>query len=148
MRPDLSGIDPLELNLATRLSVGDMLTRSAQLFADRTAIVDGEEEISYARLDAAAEAFGRGLLDAGGQHQEPVAFLLGNSWRFAATFFGCAKAGLVAMPVNLMLTPGDIGWILADSGTRTVVADPAFLPLLEAVLPAIPAITTVVLTGD
>src|SRR3954449_6917093 len=99
MRPDLSGIDPLELNLATRFSVGDMLTRSTQLFADRTAIVDGEEEISYdrpdaagaapgegeeeissPRLDAAAEAFGRGLLDAGVQHQEPVAFLLGNSW--------------------------------------------------------------------
>jgi acyl-CoA synthetase (AMP-forming)/AMP-acid ligase II len=148
MRPDLSGIDPLELNLATRFSVGDMLTRSTQLFADRTAIVDGEEEISYARLDAAAEAFGRGLLDAGVQHQEPVAFLLGNSWRFAASFFGCAKAGLVALPVNLMLAPDDIGWILSDSGTRTVVADPPFVPLLEAVLPSLPLIITVILTGE
>jgi acyl-CoA synthetase (AMP-forming)/AMP-acid ligase II len=148
MRPDLSGIDPLELNLATRLSVGDLLTRSTQLFATRTAIVDGDEEVSYARLDAAAEAFGRGLLDAGVEHQEPVAFLLGNTWRFAASFFGCAKAGLVALPVNLMLAAEDIGWILADSGTRIVVADPAFVPLLEAVLPAVPAITTVVLTGE
>jgi acyl-CoA synthetase (AMP-forming)/AMP-acid ligase II len=148
MRPDLSGIDPLELNLATRFSVGDMLTRSTQLFAGRTAIVDGEEEVSYARLDAAAEAFGRGLLDAGVRHQEPVAFLLGNSWRFAASFFGCAKAGLVALPVNLMLAPEDVAWILADSGTRIVVADPVFLPLLEAVLPELPAVTRVVVTGD
>jgi acyl-CoA synthetase (AMP-forming)/AMP-acid ligase II len=148
MRPDLSGIDPLELNLATRFSVGDMLTRSTQLFAERTAIVDGNEEISYARLDAAAEAFGRGLLDAGVRHQEPVAFLLGNSWRFAASFFGCAKAGLVSLPVNLMLGPEDIAWILSDSGTRTVVADPAFVPLLEAVLPELPVITTVILTGE
>src|SRR3954447_12858052 len=148
MLPYLSGIAPLELNLATRFSVGDMLTRSTQLFADRTAIVDGEEEISYARLDAAAEAFGRGLLDAGVQHQEPVAFLLGNSWRFAASFFGCAKAGLVALPVNLMLAPADIGWILSDSGTRVVVADPPFVPLLEAVLPSLPQITTVILTGE
>src|SRR4051812_39807209 len=116
-----------------------MLTRTAALFGARTAIVDGEEEVSYARLDAAAEAFGRGLLDAGVTRQEPVAFLLGNSWRFAASFFGCAKAGLVALPVNLMLAAEDIGWILADSGTRTVVADLAFLPLLEAVLPALPA---------
>jgi acyl-CoA synthetase (AMP-forming)/AMP-acid ligase II len=77
-----------------------------------------------------------------------VAFLLGNSWRFAATFFGCAKAGLVALPVNLMLGPEDISWILADSGTRTVVADPAFVPLLEAVLPALPDVTTVVMTGE
>lgn len=148
MRPDLSGIDPLELNLATRFSVGDMLTRSTQLFAERTAIVDGDEEVSYARLDAAAEAFGRGLLDAGVRHQEPVAFLLGNSWRFVAGFFGCAKAGLVALPVNLMLAPEDIAWILADSGTRIVVADPAFVPLLEAVLPGVVAVTTVIVTGD
>jgi acyl-CoA synthetase (AMP-forming)/AMP-acid ligase II len=77
-----------------------------------------------------------------------VAFLLGNSWRFAASFFGCAKAGLVALPVNLMLAPEDIGWILADSGTRTVVADPAFVPLLEAVLPELPAVTTVIVTGE
>ncbi|GII24817.1 class I adenylate-forming enzyme family protein [Planosporangium mesophilum] len=148
MRPDLSGIDPLHLNLATRFCVGDLLTRTTQLFAHRTAIVDREEEISYGRLNAAAEAVGRGLLDAGVRRQEPVAFLLGNSWRFAATFFGCAKAGLVALPVNLMLPPDDIAWILSDSGTRTVVADPAFVPLLEAVLPSLPAITTVVLTGD
>lgn len=152
MRPDLSGVDPLELNLASRLSVGDLLTRSAQLFGRRTAIVDGSVdaglEVSYADLDAAAEAFARGLLDAGVRRQEPVAFLLGNSWRFVATFFGCAKAGIVALPVNLMPAPDDIAWIIADSGTQTVVADPAFVPLLEQVLPEVPAVQRVVLTGD
>ena len=64
MRPDLSGVDPLELNLATRFSVGDLLTRSAQLFGARTAIVDPSgREVSYAELDAAAEACGRGLAE-------------------------------------------------------------------------------------
>lgn len=148
MRPDLSGIDPLELNLATRLSVGDALTRSAEHYPDRTAVVDGNEEVSYARLDGTSEAFGRALLEAGVRHQEPVAFLLGNSWRFLASFFGCAKAGIVALPVNVVLAPDDIAWILADSGTRTVVADPAFVPLLRATLPSVPAITKVVLTGE
>ncbi len=148
MRPDLSGVDPLELNLATRMSVGDLLTRSTQLFGHRTAISDGSGETTYAELDARSEAFGRGLLDAGLERQEPVAFLLGNSWRFAASFFGCAKAGLVALPVNLMLGAEDVAWILSDSGTRTVVADPPFLPLLEQVLPDLPAIQRVIVTGE
>ena len=148
MRPDLSGVDPLELNLATRMSVGDLLTRSARLFGSRTAVSDASGDTTYAALDAAAEAFGRGLLEAGVQRQEPVAFLLGNSWRFVATFFGCAKAGLVAMPVNLVLAPEDIAWILTDSGTQTVVADQAFLPLLEQVLPGAPLVQRVVVTGD
>lgn len=81
-------MDPLKLDLACRLSVRDRLTRYAQSFPHRTAIVDcgaagGEEEVDYARLDFAAEAVGRGLLDAGATCQEPVAFMLGNSWRFS-----------------------------------------------------------------
>ena len=148
MRPDLSGVDPVALNLATRMSVGDLLTRSAQLFGARTAVSDASGDTTYAHLDACAEAFRRVLLDAGLQRQEPVAFLLGNSWRFVASFFGCAKAGLVALPVNLVLAPDDIAWILTDSGTRTVVADAAFLPLLEQVLPGVPGIERVVVTGD
>lgn len=149
MRPDLSGVDPLELNLATRFVVGDLLTRSAALFGRRTAIVDPTgQEVTYSELDAAAEAFGRGLLDRGVQRQEPVAFLLGNSWRFAASFFGCAKAGVVALPVNLMLAPEDIAWILADSRARTVVADAAFLPLLERVLPEVPELRDVIVNGE
>lgn len=125
-----------------------MLTRSAFQFPDRPAIVQGDEEITYARLDNVAEAFGRGLLDTGLERQEPVAFLLGNSWRFVATFFGCAKAALVALPVNLMLPPDEVAWILADAGVRVVVADPAFVPLLEQVLPDLPQVTTVVVTGE
>ena len=149
MRPDLSGVDPLELNLATRFTVGDLLSRTTHLFPHRAAVVDAEgREVTYAELDGAAEAFGRGLLDAGVERQEPVGFLLGNSWRFVASFFGCAKAGLVALPVNLMLAPEDIAWVLGDSGTRTVVADAAFLPLLEAVLPGLPAVQRVVVVGD
>lgn len=149
MRPDLSGVDPFEYNLATRVSVGDVLTRTAQLFPRRTAVVDpAGRELSYCELDASAEAFGRGLLDAGVRRQEPVAFLLANSWKFVACFFGCAKAGIVALPVNLMLSAHDIAWILADSGTRVVVCDQALLPMLEEVLPGLPAIEHVIVTGE
>lgn len=149
MRPDLTGVDPLELNLATRISVGDLLTRSAQLFGSRTAIVEATgAEVSYADLDASAEAFGRGLLDAGVQRQEPVAFLLGDSARFVATFFGCAKAGVVALPLNLMLSPEDLGWIVTDADVRTVVVDPPLLPLLERVLGSAPGLERIIVTGE
>lgn len=51
------------------------------------------------------------------------------------------------MPMNLMLSAEDVAWVLTDSGTRTVVADREFVPLLETVLPSVPAITTIVVTG-
>lgn len=149
MRPDLCGVDPLEYNLATRFTVGDLLTRSAQLFANRTVVVDAlGSEISYREMDGLANALGRALLERGIRRQQAVAFLLGNSWQFVATFFGCAKAGIVAIPVNLMLGTDDIGWIVADSGACAVVTDRAHLDLLERVLPSTPAVEHVVCIGD
>ncbi len=149
MRADVSGVDPLDYNLATRFCVGDLLTRSSDLFADRVAIVDATDgEITYARLEQASQAIGGSLLDLDIGHQEPVAMLLANSWRFVATFFACASAGLVAMPINLMLGPEDIAWILEDSGARLAFADRQFLPLLEAILPKVPSVERIVMLGD
>lgn len=148
MRPDLNGVDPLDYNLATRFVVGDLLTRAARLFGSRVAVSDVDGDHTYAQLDAAAEGIGRGLLQAGVGRQQPVALVMGNSWRFVATFFGCAKAALVALPVNLMLGPAEIAWILADAGTDTVVADAAAVALLEQVLPEVPTVRRVVIAGD
>ncbi|MBP1160298.1 class I adenylate-forming enzyme family protein [Rhodococcus sp. PvR099] len=147
MQADLSGLTALEVNLATRTSLGDALTRSARMLGSRTAIADRGRSVTYRELDAAAESFGRSLLESGLSHQQPVAMLMGNSWQFVATYFACAKAGLVAMPVNVVLAPEDIAWILNDSGTTTVVADAAFAPLLEKILPELTGVKSVVLVG-
>ncbi|EQD46077.1 hypothetical protein B1B_12757, partial [mine drainage metagenome] len=56
MEPDLSGVDPLAHNLATRVCVGDALTRSASMFPERPAVVDRGTVVSYRELDGTAEA--------------------------------------------------------------------------------------------
>jgi non-ribosomal peptide synthetase component E (peptide arylation enzyme) len=65
VRPNVSQVGQLDLNLATRMSVGDLLTRSARMFGHRTAVADSQEAVTYAHLNDAAEAFGRGLLESG-----------------------------------------------------------------------------------
>ncbi|MDH6679738.1 acyl-CoA synthetase (AMP-forming)/AMP-acid ligase II [Rhodococcus sp. LBL1] len=144
MKSDLSGVDSLEVNLATRVSVGDALTRVARVFGDREAIVDRGTSISYARLDGAAEALGRVFLDAGIERQQPVAMLMFDGWKLISTYFACAKSALVAMPVSIALTADDIEWILRDSGAAVVVAEAPFVPLLEAVLPNLDSVKMVV----
>jgi len=144
VKSDLSGVDSLEANLATRVSVGDALTRVARVFGDREAIFDRGTPITYARLDAAAESLGHALLDAGIERQQPVAMLMFDGWKLLATYFACAKSGLVAMPVNIVLTAADIEWILCDSGAAVVVAEAPFVPLLEAVLPKLDSVKTVI----
>lgn len=77
--PDLSQTDPLEYNLATRVNIGDALSRAATLFPDRVAVVSGADEITYRQLDDAAERLARSLLDLGLAPQTPLTIMMGNS---------------------------------------------------------------------
>ena len=148
MKPDLSGLDPLDVNLATRACVGDAIGRSAAMFPDRIAVRDRGEEVTYRRLDEVAEALAASLHRIVGARQVPVTMLMGNSWQFFATYFACAKSSLVAMPVNVTLTPADIEWIIADAASPVVVVDAAFAALLERLLANLTTVTTVIVVGD
>lgn len=146
MESDTSTVDPIDLNLARRNTVGDALTRAAEKHPNKIAVVDGDRRTSYAQLDHDAEAIARGLigLPAAPEQGEPVAVIVANSCEFLSIYFGIAKAGRVALPINYALTPADIAWILADAEVRTVIVDDAMLPLLDAAISEGAAIDTVV----
>lgn len=134
MKSDTSRVDPLELNIARRNTVGDMLGRTARLFPERLAVVDGEAEYTFRELNDAAENFAHSLLKYG-HHADrdlPVAVLMGNSYETLVNYFGVVKAGLIVMPINVAQAPADIQWLLNDSGAKTVVIDAPFIPLLTA----------------
>ena len=55
-----------------------------------------------------------------------------NSARFLELHFGCARAGLVLVPLNYRLTGAEIAYMLGDAGVRVVFVGPAFLGLVES----------------
>ena len=138
----------LALNLIQRVCVGDILTRTAQRYPTKTAVVDvhGGVLLTYAELNRRANRVGRALLALGLGRQEKVAILARNTWQFVVTYFACAKAGLVALPVNLGLKPQEIAYVLRDAGVRVIVAEGIFRPALEAAVAALPAVERVFLT--
>ncbi len=147
MRADLSGVDPLAYNLATRTNVADALARSARQFPTRAAVVERDEVITYAELDATVDALATALVARGAVGGTPVAMLMTTSWKFLAVYFACARAGAVAVPVNVTLAPSDIEWILADAEVRHLVVDDALAPLLAS-LPVRQRALAVIATGD
>lgn len=134
MRPDLSGVDPLTINLTHRVCVGDQPTRSAHLYGDRPAIIDGDVTVTHREVEERANALARGLAERGYARGDAVAVQLQNRWEFVVTFFALAKLGVVALPLNLMLSPSDVAYQLGDSGVRAVITESAFEPVLSAAL--------------
>lgn len=148
MKPDLSLVDPLEYNLATRNNAGDVIVRSAALFPDRVAIVDGGREVTYRELAQTADRLGHALLGLGLPAGSPVAVTMMNSWRLLATYYACARAGLVCMPLNFLLSGEDQAWILQDSQPPVVITDAIFRPLHDQVLPQVPAVQHVIVADE
>lgn len=90
-------------NLIDRVCVGDIPTRMADLYPDRTAIVDGARTLSYRELDAQANRLGQALLNLGLKPQEVVGVMARNCIELMLTYFACAKAGLVCAGVSVLM---------------------------------------------
>jgi len=112
-----------ELRLARRQSLSDMLRRSAARVPGKLAIVNGAARLTFAELDAAVSRTAAALAAEGLRKGDRLALLSHNCWQFAVLSFATARLGVILVPVNFMLGPGEIGYILGHSEAAALVAE-------------------------
>jgi long-chain acyl-CoA synthetase len=104
--------------------VADLLIRAAAENPDKTAIVEaGGRSMTFAELEDEVGRLATGLGAAGIVAGHRVMLVLGNRLEFVATYLGILRAQAVAVPVNPTATAGELARMIADSGSRIVVAD-------------------------
>ncbi|MCD9194536.1 fatty acyl-CoA synthetase [Streptomyces albireticuli] len=113
-------------------TVDGILRRTAARVPRRTALRYGERSWTYRELDEAVTGAAGALLDEGLVPGDRVAAYGHNSDAYLIGFLGCARAGLVHVPVNHRLTGAGLRYVLEQSGSSLVLTD----PLLEHHLPA------------
>ena len=117
-------MNDLEYNLIHRFNIGDALHRTAARYPTRTAMRYMGNATTYAELDALTNRMARLLEQSGIARGDAVAILALNSPRFAAALFACARIGAALTPVNLMLSPKDIDYVLAKTRAKLLLIDP------------------------
>src|SRR3954469_59369 len=105
-------------------TVDGVLRRSARRTPARVAVEYGERSWTYEELDDAVSRAARVLLDQGLDRGARVAACGHNSDAYLIAFLACARAGLVHVPVNQNLTGDDLAYIIGQSGSTLVLADP------------------------
>src|SRR5438105_1984222 len=66
---------------------------------------------------------------------DTVGVLLLNSQKYIATMLGIWKAGKTAVPLNYLLPPADLGFIIKDSGMSGLISSQFFGQALGAIKP-------------
>ncbi|ABA58418.1 AMP-dependent synthetase and ligase [Nitrosococcus oceani ATCC 19707] len=88
---------------------------------DASALVHGDQTLTYASLGETVEACARGLLALGLASSERVAIYLPKRPETVVTLFGAAAAGGVFVPINPLLKPRQVAHILRDCNVRVLV---------------------------
>jgi 4-hydroxybenzoate-CoA ligase len=88
---------------------------------DKIAFIDPWRALTYGELDTATRRFASALTRAGIQPEQRVVILLLDTVDFPIAFWGCLRAGVIPVPINTLLTPDMIAYILADSRAEAVI---------------------------
>jgi len=114
-------------------SLSEIFERAAQANAVGAAVVEENRQWSFAELsdeiDRAAAVISERVKG------DTVGVLLLNSQKYVTTLFAVWKAGKTAVPLNYLLPPADIGFIIRDSGMSALVSSQFFAQQLGAVKP-------------
>ena len=90
---------------------------------ERVAVICGEVALTYGELEARVERLAAGLAAAGFRQGERLCVLMHTRIEWLEVFFALARLGGVMVPVNHLLTPGEIHHIVEDSGATWFVAE-------------------------
>ena len=124
----------------------ELIHVAAQRSPGSTALVQGTQSLSYQALSTGVMAFASGLLGLGLQRGERVAIYLDKRIETVVASFGATAAGGVFVPVNPLLKPEQVGYVLRDCDVRVLVTSPERAVLLAETLADCPALRCVVQT--
>jgi long-chain acyl-CoA synthetase len=103
-------------------NLSTVLESSARKSPDHVAIVFGNRRLTYRELDAAACQVANGLAASGIGAGDVVALACPNLPYFPMAYFGVLKTGATVLPINVLLTPEEVLFLLNDSRAKALMA--------------------------
>src|SRR5580700_5882372 len=125
-----------------------LLRESERRFPEKEALVHGEQRLTYRELGRRSAGFATGLGKAGMQRGDRVGIYLEPSVPQVLSIFSISRGEGVFIPINSLLHPEQVLHIARDCGMTALITTPAKFASLREVLPQIPSLRFLVLTGQ
>ncbi|MGX7827583.1 long-chain-fatty-acid--CoA ligase [Actinokineospora sp. 24-640] len=118
--------------------------RHARERGEHPAVLCEDRVVTYADLHRESNRTAHRLLADGLAVGDRVAYLGLESEHYYEIALGCAKSGVVLVPVNWRLTADEVDHILRDSGATTLFVEREFAGLAEKIRPELPTLKSIV----
>jgi len=116
------------------VALPDLILRQAERRPAAVAVTHRQAALSYAELADQIQAVAQGLLHLGLSRLERIAVYLPKRLETVSALFGSARAGGTFVPINPLLKPEQVGYILRDCNVRVLVTARDRAELLAPVL--------------
>ena len=103
-------------------SLGEVLPAAARQFGDKTALVFDGRSFSFNELNEKSNRLANGLNSIGVEAGDRVTLYSQNCWQWIVSYYAILKIGAVANPINVMLTPKEVGFVVEDCGATALLA--------------------------
>ncbi|WP_199178088.1 class I adenylate-forming enzyme family protein [Mycobacterium hubeiense] len=101
--------------------IGDIATNNARRYPRKRALVDADRVHTWPQVDERARRLAGYLAGQGLAPGDRVMVIARNCIEWPEISFGLAKAGLIAVPVNIRLAPDEVAHVRDDCGARAVI---------------------------
>ncbi|MCX7112224.1 MAG: long-chain fatty acid--CoA ligase [Proteobacteria bacterium] len=107
-------------------SLAHAFRAAAHRYADWIAVIADGDELNYRKLDWQSDSFAAALSSLGVIKGDRIGLYCMNSPFFVIAYVGIIKAGATVVPVNLLINPQEMAFILNDAGVKGLVHHAAF----------------------
>jgi long-chain acyl-CoA synthetase len=114
-------LDPVAADISpARADLGTIVARAAEQFGPKTALVAAGRTLTYQELDDLCQRLAGGLHELGVRPGDRVSLYSPNRWEWVVAYHAALRAGAVVNPINVMLTPEEVAFVLNDCGAAAI----------------------------
>jgi len=133
---------------AVAFNLADFVEHTVDAVADRTALICGDRQITFAELEDRANRLAHHLAAQGIGRDDHVAIYSYNSIEFVEAMLAAYKLRAVPINVNFRYVEDELVYLLDNSDAVALVFQAQFAPLVAAIRPRLPGLRHLVVVDD
>jgi long-chain acyl-CoA synthetase len=102
-------------------TLAQVLPVAAQKYGQKTALICEGHRFSFIELDELSSRLANALRGLGVRSGDRVTLYSQNCWEWIISYYAVARLGAVINPINVMLTPEEVLYIVKDCGAKVIL---------------------------